>query len=224
MEESKTNQGQENPEADKLKQLGAMMQERRLNNYIDLNRLAQKNGVVFAGDSITEHFPVHELLVSKKPVYNRGISGYTTQDMLRGIKHLVLELEPSQVILLIGTNDLGEGVLWQEVVKRIAALCSAIRDGVPNAELTVLSLYPVNAERERDMPFPVVRTRTNEDIRAINEGIRELSAGLTIHYLDVYELLCDGNGWLRAEYTYDGLHLGVSGYEAIRPQIQKLMK
>ncbi|WP_141504691.1 SGNH/GDSL hydrolase family protein [Paenibacillus luteus] len=223
MEGKKSNQVHGAPELDMLKQLGTFMQERRLANYTQLNRLAHRNGVVFAGDSITEHFPVHELLVSEIPIYNRGISGYTTRGMLRNLRHLVLDLEPSQVFLLIGTNDLGEGDQHQEIVTRIADLCSAIRDGAPAASLTVLSVYPVNPHAEQNMPFPVVGSRTNEEIIEMNEAISKFADQLHIQYLSLYDLLADENGWLQAAYTYDGLHLNVSGYEAVSAEIQKLL-
>lgn len=221
MNEKRNEQDPGFADADKMKQLGAFLIARRRANYQDLNRFVRPGGVVFAGDSITEHFPIHELLQSAKPMYNRGISGDTTSGMLEHLRHLVLDLQPSQVFLLIGTNDLGEGDAPQEIVRRIDALCAAIQAGAPEAGLTLLAVYPVNPQIETGMPFPTVGIRTNEAIREMNETICERATERQIAYLDLHDRLADESGVLKAEYTYDGLHLNVAGYEVVGAEIQK---
>lgn len=221
MNENRNEQDPGMVDADKMKQLGAFLIARRRANYMDLNRFARQGGVVFAGDSITEHFPIHEMLQTDKPMYNRGISGDTTSGMLEHLRHLVLDLQPSQVFLLIGTNDLGEGDSTQDIVRRIDTLCAAIRVGAPKAHLTLLAIYPVNPQVETGMPFPTVGIRTNEAIREMNDAICERATERQIAYLDLHDRLADESGLLKAEYTYDGLHLNVAGYEVVRAEIQK---
>ena len=43
--------------------------------YDALNKLVKQPNIVFAGDSITEYFPIHEMLISNFPLYNRGVHG-----------------------------------------------------------------------------------------------------------------------------------------------------
>jgi hypothetical protein len=83
------------------------MQKTRLASFKELNKRAQKGGVVFVGDSITEGFPIDEILQCNKPMYNRGINGDTSIGVLDKLKEEVFDLIPSKVFLLIGTNDLG---------------------------------------------------------------------------------------------------------------------
>ena len=71
---------------------------------------ADQKAVVFLGDSITQgwgdnvggSFPTLK-------VANRGISGDTTRGMLVRLADDVLKLQPTGVVMLMGTNDLEEG-------------------------------------------------------------------------------------------------------------------
>ncbi len=99
-----------------MRLIGAGMQERmkkeqadKVKNYRILNAYAKKGGILFTGSSLMEQFPICELAMDAGitlPVYNRGIGGTTTDDFLREIDTVLLNLEPSRVFLNIGTNDM----------------------------------------------------------------------------------------------------------------------
>lgn len=74
--------------------------------YDALNKLVKQPNIVFAGDSITEYFPIHEMLISNFPLYNRGVHGINSLQLLEHLYTQVLDLRPSKVVLLIGVNDL----------------------------------------------------------------------------------------------------------------------
>ena len=42
--------------------------------------------------------------------------------------------------------------------------------------------------------------------------------------MDVYDLLADGEGNLKEEYSYDGLHLSDEGYKVITKEVMKVLK
>ena len=76
---------------------------RRLNPY------AKKGAVVFAGSSLMEQFPLYEFLQDDDlhcTLYNRGIGGFTTTELLEAMDECILELQPAHLFLNIGTNDL----------------------------------------------------------------------------------------------------------------------
>lgn len=76
---------------------------RKLKNFQYLNQYIKKGQILFTGSSLMEHFPVAELYaesdLSKNGllVYNRGIGGYTTDEFLRDIDTMLLDLEPSRL-------------------------------------------------------------------------------------------------------------------------------
>ena len=103
-------------------------QNRRLECYRRLNRVAKKGQIVFAGSSLMEQFPIDELQHSLDLpwcIYNRGIGGYVSSQMLQGLEAMVLELEPAKLFINIGTNDIGLDIqdqLWpnyKEILRRV---------------------------------------------------------------------------------------------------------
>ena len=70
---------------------------------------SKQGAVVFLGDSITQGWgPNLRNFFPALNVANRGISGDTTRGMLIRLNEDVLALNPSTVIMLMGTNDLEE--------------------------------------------------------------------------------------------------------------------
>lgn len=87
----------------------------KMDNFIYLNeKYCQKNQTVLAGDSITELYNHTELFekytkLTGISVYNRGISGDTSDRLLERFETNILNIEPKNIVMLIGTNDLGLG-------------------------------------------------------------------------------------------------------------------
>ena len=82
----------------------------KLMRYRHLNRFCKKGQIVLAGSSLMEQFPIYELMQDfdlPLTIYNRGIGGYVSRDMLAALDVQVLELAPSKLFINIGTNDIG---------------------------------------------------------------------------------------------------------------------
>jgi lysophospholipase L1-like esterase len=208
-----------------FKKIGVVMFEfmrtSKVEAFAELNKSASKDGIVFVGDSITEGFPIQEMFPNSKNLYNRGISGENTRGVLDNLKHLVLDLEPAKVILLIGTNDLGNGEQPHEIVKRIEEISKKIKAVLPGVQLYLESIYPVNGDVPNTFPFPVVGSRTNAAIQQINANLRDIASSLNVTFIDMYSKLVGEDGQLKNDYTYDGLHLSIKGYEIVTKQLQK---
>ncbi|WP_239616551.1 GDSL-type esterase/lipase family protein [Cohnella mopanensis] len=200
------------------------VQKQRLATFFGLNPIAKKHGIVFIGDSITEGFSIHEMLDCKKAMYNRGVGGYKTENVLANLKHLVYDLEPERVFLLIGTNDLGEGNEPEEIVSRIEEIISSIQTTIPDIHIFVQSVYPVNnSEEANTLPVPMVGPRTNENIMNMNQSLRDSAQKLNFNYIDLYSKLLDEDGRLKVDFTFDGLHLNIKGYEIVSQEIDKFL-
>ena len=67
-------------------------QQDKLERYRVLNRNVRKGEILFTGSSLMEQFPVNELLMTNgmnQVIYNRGIGGFTTIDMLQYMEEMV---------------------------------------------------------------------------------------------------------------------------------------
>ena len=103
----------------RIREMFQREKDKKLENYRQLNRYAVKGGTLFTGSSLMELFPVCEYCMDagiKGPVYNRGIGGYVTDEFLKALDVMLLDLEPSRVFINIGTNDISAqpgGEPWQ---------------------------------------------------------------------------------------------------------------
>lgn len=129
-------------------------QEQKVRNFKTLNSMAQKGQILFTGSSLMEGFPIAEMSLSaglnggQKLIYNRGIGGYTTDDFLREIDTVLLDMEPSVVFINIGTNDMKiyeDGSDWLEHLSgnydRILAIA---KEKLPKTRFYLMAYYPTN--------------------------------------------------------------------------------
>ena len=87
-------------------------------------KYARHGQTVLFGDSITEIFNSYELFyafsqTTKQAVYNRGISGDTSDRLLERLECNALNINPKNLVILIGTNDIGIGVPTEYTLKNI---------------------------------------------------------------------------------------------------------
>mgnify|MGYP000726068255 FL=1 len=113
------------------------VQQTKKENFSFLNETyAQQGQTVLFGDSITEIFNSYELFyafsqTTGQAVYNRGISGDTSDRLLERLECNALNISPKNLVILIGTNDIGIGVPTEytlknikEILQRTQTLCS----------------------------------------------------------------------------------------------------
>lgn len=173
-------------------------QRRKIEKFHTLNSKAKKGGIVFLGDSITESYPIHELIQSDVPVFNRGISGYTSKQMRENLPEMVLELRPSIVFLLIGTNDLEFDISPEQTAKNIQFISKQINDVVLNSMVYILNVYPINETFEDS-----IGSRTNKVIDSINSLVKSYVQDIDgIECLDLSGVLSK-NGNLISDFTHD---------------------
>ena len=196
----------------------ANQQNQLWEKYTALNKNVSHPNIVFVGDSITEFFPIHELLTSTVALYNRGIHGITSQQLLEHLDSQVLDLAPSKVFLLIGVNDLKTRGP-KDVCQTIQTIVLAIRQRLPETEIVLLSVLPIN-ESSKFVHTPSLRTNFN--ILQLNSYLSELTND-KLHWLDVHDLLCDESGQLKCDLTLDGIHLTIEGYRIIASVINPLL-
>lgn len=189
-------------------------QEKIQTKYRELNQISViEPNIIFIGDSIVEYYPLQELLGTTKTIVNRGIRGYQTGLLLDNLDAHLYGDAVDQIVLLIGTNDIGKDVPMTETLNNLESVIQTISRDYPLSQIKLVSILPVN---ESENFKQTVYIRTNEKIKKWNQAYQELaSAYMQVEYVSAFEELLDQEGQLKSDYTTDGLHLSVSGYQAL---------
>lgn len=207
-------------------------QTQKVENYKVLNAVAEKGQILFTGSSLMEQFPICELCQSlglEKKVYNRGIGGTTTEDFLREIDTVLLELEPSKVFINIGTNDMNRqyhGEQWMEVLlKNYEKILRIIKEHLQDTEVYVMAYYPVNDAYAEENPAVkgMLEVRTKENLDIVNHKLEELAKRFGYHFLDANKNLTDNEGKLKLEYTVEGVHMYAKAYQIVFDNLKEYL-
>ena len=106
-----------------------------------------------------------------------------------------------KVYIMLGINDMGVGDL-DYFMNHYTDMVNQIHEWQPDAIIYIMSIMNVSAERNAQGDYI-----NNEAIRVRNDRLKELDNGRDTFYLDINSVVCDENGYLNAEYTFDGVHL-----------------
>lgn len=194
--------------------------------YRMLNKAAQKAQIVFAGSSLMEWFPIDEMQLTLRidcVIYNRGMAGAATIDLLGAMDECIFDLEPSKLFINIGTNDIGasgpDGYRIEKLLANYNEILDQIQKRLPLCAVFVMAYYPVNPKADFELhghqKEELFRTRTNENIKATNEAVEVLATKHGMSFIDVNRGLFDEDGNLKKEYSIDGIHLWPNAYAVI---------
>ena len=190
--------------------------------YRHLNQVSVvEPDILFIGDSIVEYYPLQELFGTAKTIVNRGIRGYQTGLLLENLDAHLYGGAVDKIVLLIGTNDIGKDVPVNEALNNLEAIIQSIVRDYPLTEIKLLSILPVNEGEDYKQ---TVYIRTNEKIQKWNQAYQELtSAYMQVEFVPVFDRLTDQAGQLKKEYTTDGLHLSIAGYQALTKALKEYL-
>jgi len=169
-------------------------------------RVEQDQGaVVFLGDSITQawnddfrgHFQGMKLA-------NRGISGDTTRGMLIRLREDVLALDPAAVVLLLGTNDIEEGVEPAIIGRNFEKIIKALKKYNPEMPIVLCRMFPSSAKKQR--PRAII-----DRVNALYDAAVNNDDQITV--VDTWTLFANEEGNADPKWFPDLLHLNQEGYE-----------
>ena len=197
-------------------------QEKIQTKYRELNQISVlEPDIIFIGDSIVEYYPLQELFGTAKTIVNRGIRGYQTKLLLENLDAHLYGDAVDQIVLLIGTNDIGKDIPMNEALDNLERVIQSIARDYPLSQIKLLSILPVN---EGERYKQTVYIRTNEKIREWNQAYEALaSAYMQVDFVTVYDSLTDTEGQLKKDYTTDGLHLSVAGYQVLSEALKGVL-
>ncbi|KXT81241.1 SGNH/GDSL hydrolase family protein [Streptococcus oralis] len=197
-------------------------QEKIQTKYRELNQVSVlEPDIIFIGDSIVEYYPLQELFGTAKTIVNRGIRGYQTRLLLENLDAHLYGDAVDQIVLLIGTNDIGKDIPLNEALDNLERVIQSIARDYPLSQIKLLSILPVN---EGEKYKQTVYIRTNETIKEWNQAYETLaSAYMQVDFVSIYDSLADSEGQLQSAYTTDGLHLSVAGYQALSEALKGVL-
>jgi len=169
--------------------------------------------VVFFGDSITEGWGRHwNDYFAGKPYIERGISGQTTEQMVLRFHQDVVDLHPSAVILLAGTNDVAQntGPMTPEMtLDDFRAMLEMARAN--NIRMIVCSIPPA------DHFFWHPGIQPAAQIRALNQQLKAWADSEHLVWVDYYTPMADDAGAMKPGLSSDGVHPTPAGYAVMAP-------
>ena len=197
-----------------------------IRNYRELNRTAQKGNTVLAGSSLMEYFRVNELLMSRgntKIVYNRGVAGMTIAEY-EEVLDIVLDLEPSRLLINIGSNDLNlPGDTVNNLIGLYRNLLIRLKEALPDCDITVLAFYPCLKGGDGVAPVPGRIPRTIERVNEANVRVEALAGELNLKFANLNRAVAGKDGYLNPEYALDDIHFSQAGYENVLDLMEPLL-
>jgi len=196
---------------------------------------AKKGGIdiYFEGDSITRRWGATdypEFLAN----WNQNFFGWNAADFGWGadnIQNILWRLQngeldgvhPKIIVLLAGTNNLGNTTPLGEDEVRVAAITvgmeailEVMREKAPEATIILMGIFLRNDN------MAVIPT-----INKINQNLSKLADGKKIRYLNINDKLADANGVLFDGMMKDKLHPAIKGYQvwadALKPIFNELL-
>lgn len=106
-----------------------------------------------------------------------------------------------KIYLMVGINELGRGTT-EDYMEKYTEVVDTLRAWEPDAKLIIQGVMHVS--REKNSKDPIFN---NSNINARNNAVATLADNKDIFYIDVNEVVCDEEGNLNEEYTFDQIHL-----------------
>lgn len=184
--------------------------------------------IVALGDSLTlgyqnpfldplyqEETPYTDILQEKLgnnvKIYNKGVCGELTRDMLSRFERDVLSYKPDYVIILGGSNDLGWGFTPSEICKNLFRMYKMAKNfKIEPVACTVPSILHFD-----ELIPPRIR---------LNSLIKEFTKKNNLLFVDLFSALSDPKTKrLNEEFSSDGLHLNRAGYQIMGETICQVL-
>ncbi len=176
-----------------------------------------QNSLVFVGDSITDgwHTLKEDFADLNVKVSNRGIGGDTTPNLLYRFQDDVLSLHPRGMVVLIGTNDLGEHTSPKDIAENLKVLLKKTREQYPSIPIAWCLVMP----RKGDDTYPV----RIKELNTLIEKIAKHDSHSTV--CDTFTPFALPDGTSKAEdFNPDHLHPNATGYTVWRAALHPILE
>jgi lysophospholipase L1-like esterase len=166
--------------------------------------------VVMLGDSLTEGAQWSEI-TGCAFLANRGIGGDDSAGLLRRLDG-VTSLKPAAVFLMIGVNDVNSGVSADTIVENVEQVVDKLKKSGARVYLTLV------------LPVAESFKKINPKIDELNKAYVKLAKETKIAVIDFRADTRNADGFLKDEFSRDGIHLTAEGYRVWRDAVMPLVQ
>ena len=174
--------------------------------------------VSFVGDSLTQGMQMYENglpnahFCAYKGVGPNAVVNGTTCKRADGVAEIPMDVlaaqQPRALYILLGTNVLNRDDDYSSFLTYYRLMLDMVSQSLPNTTLYVQSITPVRPEVREKHPGLY-----RERLCQINDELAAIALEKNCVFLNLWEVLADENGDLKAEYAQpDGYHVKPDGY------------
>ena len=180
-----------------------------------------RSDVAFLGDSITQGWEgsgrdVWDRDIAPFKASNFGFSGDRTDHVLWRLQNgELIGMHPKLVVMMIGTNNIGQGATPDEAALGVRAIVKYLNDQLPSTKILLLAIFPRGGAA--DNPYRQRVTQANNLFKSCADGKR-------VQYMDIGGLFTQQDGTLPTSLFPDLLHPNNDGYKIWATAIEPTMK
>ena len=158
---------------------------------------------------------LQEWLGGSADIQIRGICGELTGEMAMRFRRDVLQQQPSHVVLLGGTNDLGWNAQPAEIMRNLVKMYESAR--ASQVMLIPVTVPSIRVDAAGGGPDAEAWIGQHLSRRAeLNGLIQEYALSKGLPWIDLFMATVESTtGQLAAQYSNDGLHLTTAGYRLL---------
>ena len=184
--------------------------QQRYKNQINKNT----KHIVFTGSSSIRMWKDLPVLFQNPKIINTGFGGSKASDLLYYLDELVLDFNPSKVIIYEGDNDISSGHKINFILKNIKSIIKKIEEKNKYVQIILISAKP-----------SIMRWDLRKKYIQLNKKYKNLALkNNNIHYADIWSQMID-SGELKTDiFIEDGLHLNEKGYKIWEKVLRPILK
>jgi len=174
------------------------------------------------GDSITQRWEQNgkdawEKSIAPFKASNFGIDGDGTEHLLWRIQNsgLGTRFKPRVIALLIGVNNIGMGLLPNDVILGLSACVKAIQAQSSDSKILILGVFPMAQSGDDGV---------RETIRTVNKGYAALADNKRTFFVDIGGAFVEKDGSISETMMDDYLHLTPKGYGIYAKEISPVIR
>lgn len=195
------------------------------------SKTSDKRRVVFLGDSRAQMWSSDETIKKNTDLYNYGVGGYSSQQVLNQLESINSDISKSIVVLQVGINDFHwigqldiniQNIRLDRLKANTTKIINLLLENDNEVILTTI-FPPQNPSLTRALYWP---KNGNEIILDVNLHLHSLANSEGVYLLDSFKLLVDARSGLLDTSWNDQdffLHINNAGYSYLNNELRKML-